>query len=99
MSRALYLLAVQGFNFVSSERFSLLRLCVVAEADPGSLARVLQPFQNLNVLPRKVVAELGISGYVHIEVYIGEVSPETMTLIAAKLRSATCVENAYWNPA
>lgn len=84
---------------MSSETFSLLRLRVVAEADPGALARVLQPFQNLNVLPRKVVAELGIAGLFHIEVDIGEVSPETMTLIAAKLRSATCVETVCWYPA
>src|ERR1700704_3033550 len=96
---ARYPLAVRGIGFMSSATWSLLRLHVVADADPGSLARVLQPFQNLNILPRKVVAELATTGSFHIEVDIGEVSIETMTLIVAKLRSATCIENAYWHPA
>ena len=42
---------------MSAQQFSLLRLRVVADADPGALGRVLEPFQNLNTLPRRVVAE------------------------------------------
>lgn len=84
---------------MSSPVFSLLRLHVVTDADPGALARVLERFQNLNVLPRRVVAESGITGSFHIEVDIGGVSPEVLTLIAAKLRQNPFVENAYWHPA
>ena len=82
-----------------SSQYSLLRLRVVADADPGALVGVLQRFQNLNVLPRRVVAEVGIAGSIHIEVDIGDLSPEMLTLIAAKLRQSPCVENAYWYPA
>lgn len=39
------------------ESYSLLRLRVVAEADSGVLMRVLERFQNLGVLPRRVIAE------------------------------------------
>ena len=34
---------------------ALLRLRVTAEADLGALSRVLERFQNLNVVPRRVV--------------------------------------------
>ena len=81
---------------MSSPEFSLLRLHVVADPDPGALVGVLQRFQNLNVLPRRVVAEMGTAGSIHIEVDIGDLSPEMLTLIAAKLRQSPCVENAYW---
>ena len=54
---------------MSSQDWSLLRLRVVAEADPGALARVLERFQNLNVLPRNVVAELGIADTCHIQIF------------------------------
>ena len=83
---------------MSSPEFSLLRLRVVADADPAALVGVLQRFQNLNVLPRRVFAELGIAGSIHIEIDIGDVSPETLTLIAEKLRQSLCVANAFWHP-
>ena len=38
---------------------ALLRLRVTAEADLGALSRVLERFQNLNIVPRRVVAEMG----------------------------------------
>ena len=84
---------------MSSPEFSLLRLRVVADADPAALVGVLQRFQNLNVLPRRVFAELGIAGSIHIEVDIGDLSPEMLTMIAEKLRQSPCVENAFWYPA
>jgi hypothetical protein len=39
------------------DSLSLLRLRVLAEADSGALMRVLERFQNLGVLPRRVIAE------------------------------------------
>ena len=82
---------------MSSQESSLLRLRVVADADPGVLARVLERFQNLNVLPRRVVAELGTTGMFHIQVDIASLSENTLTLIAAKLGQVPSIMNAYWH--
>lgn len=45
-----------------------LCLRVNADADPGALARVLTCFQTLNVVPRRVVAELGTTGTLYIRI-------------------------------
>ncbi len=37
-------------------------------ADPGAIARVIERFQNLNVVPRRVIAEFSIDDSIHIEV-------------------------------
>ncbi len=47
---------------------ALFRLRVVADTDPGAIARVVERFQNLNVLPRRISAEFGIDQIIHIEV-------------------------------
>jgi hypothetical protein len=77
---------------------SLLRLRIVADADPGAIARVLERFQNLNVIPRRVAAEFGIDHIVHIEVDVFGMSEAQMELITAKLRQSISVTNAYWRP-
>ena len=82
---------------MSSDELSLLRLRVIADADPGVLARVLERFQNLNVLPRRVMAELCTTESFHVQVDIVGVAESTLTLIAAKLREMPCVQNAYWH--
>ena len=41
----------------SHESFSLLRLRVVADADPSAIGRVIERFQNLNIVPRRISAE------------------------------------------
>lgn len=84
---------------MSSQEWSLLRLRIVAEADPGALARVLERFQNLNVVPRKVVAESGIGGALYIEVDVAGLSEAAVSLIAAKLGQVPCIFNAYWHHA
>jgi len=84
---------------MSSQEFSLLRLYVIADADAGALVRVLERFQNLNALPRRVSAELGIAGTFHIQVDIADLPEQTLTLIAAKLRQTPCIEHAYWHHA
>jgi len=40
------------------------------------------PGRGRGVFPRRVVAELGSAGSIHIEVDIGDLTPETLTLIA-----------------
>ena len=51
-----------------SQELSLCRFCVVADADPGALARVVERFQNFNVVPRRVIAEFGTNDSLHIQV-------------------------------
>lgn len=83
----------------ADKTFSLLRLRVTAEADPGALARVLERFQNRNIMPRCVRAEWSIAGTIHIHVDIAGVSEETLSLITAKLNQVPSVLHAYWHPA
>jgi hypothetical protein len=82
----------------SQDVSSLLRLKVVADADPGAIARVLERFQNLNVVPRRVLAEFGIGDVVHIEVDVFGLPKAQMELVAAKVREAVSVTRAYWHP-
>ena len=84
---------------MSSDELSLLRLRVVADADPGALARVLERFQNLNVLPRKVTVDLCITGVYHVEVDIFGMAESTLRIIAAKLGETPCIHTARWHRA
>jgi hypothetical protein len=76
---------------------SLLRLRVLADPDPGALARVLERFQNLNVLPRRVIAEWGIDETLHIEVDVLGLTAEQVSLVAAKVCQHPTIVNAYWH--
>jgi hypothetical protein len=80
-----------------SHELSLCRLRVVANADPGAIARVLERFQNLNVLPRRVVAEFGTNDTLHIQVDVFGLPEDQLTKIAAKIGQAPCIVNAYWH--
>ena len=74
-----------------------LCLRVSAEADPGALARVLTSFQTLNVVPRRVVAELGTTGTLYIRIDVSGLTERHLSLIAAKIGQVPCVGNAYWH--
>jgi hypothetical protein len=76
---------------------ALLRLQVKAEADPGALARVLERFQILNVLPRRVIAEFGVNDVLHIQIDIVGLDEARLSNIAAKLCQITTVLGAYWH--
>lgn len=82
----------------SSQEATVALLClrVTADADPGAIARVLERFQNLNVVPRRVQAEWGSHGQIHIEVHIAGLAERTLSLIAAKLGQVPCIVNAFW---
>jgi hypothetical protein len=82
---------------MSAVEVSLLRLKVVADADPGAIARVIERFQNLNVLPRRVIAEFGIDDIIHIQIDVCGMPEEQLKVIAAKIGSATSIVNAYWH--
>jgi hypothetical protein len=81
----------------SSQLYSRRRLQVVADADPGAIARVVERFQNLNIVPRRVTAEFSSNDLLHIEVDVCGVPDEQLVLIACKIRQATSVVNAYWH--
>ena len=79
------------------ESYSLLRLRVVAEADAGVLMRVLERFQNLGVLPRRVIAEFTTTDSVSIQLDVAGMEESRLTTIAAKLGEMPCVTRAYWH--
>jgi hypothetical protein len=72
-----------------------LRVC--AEADPGALARVLNCFQSLNVVPRRVIAEQGTGGALYIRIDVTGLTEGHLSLIAAKIGQVPSVGNAYWH--
>ena len=78
---------------------TLLRLRVVTDADPGAVARVLERFQNINVLPRRVVVEHGTNGSVYIQVDVAGISEQMLTLIALKISQVPCVSHVHWHRA
>ena len=74
-----------------------LCLRVNADADPGALARVLTCFQTLNVVPRRVISELGTTGTLYIRIDVTGLTERHLSLIAAKVGQVPCVGNAYWH--
>src|SRR5215469_13352572 len=85
------------FTTCSSSTWPVLELRVTAEPDPGALARVLERFQNQNVLPRRVLAQWASNGMVHVEVEVSGLSEEALNLIAAKLGQVPCIASASWH--
>lgn len=79
------------------QEFPLLRLRVVADADPGALARVLERFVNLDILPRRIIAEFGTNDTLHIQVDVFGLTEERLTLIAAKIGQVPSIVTTYWH--
>lgn len=68
--------------------YSRRRLQVLADADPGSIARVVERFQNLNIIPRRTIAEFASSDVLHIEVDVCGIFAEQIALIAGKIQQS-----------
>jgi hypothetical protein len=81
----------------SPQPYCRRRLQVVADADPGAIARVVERFQNLNIIPRRMSAEFTSNDILHIEVDVCGLPDEQLALIAGKIRQAPCIVNAYWH--
>ena len=81
----------------SPQPYSRRRLQVVADPDPGAIARVIERFQNLGIVLRRLTAEFASNDLLHIEVDVCGVPDEQLALIASKLRQATSIVNAYWH--
>jgi hypothetical protein len=75
---------------------SPLRLCVVTEPDPDALMRVLEPFRNINVIARRVVAETVAVGTINMELDVVGMSEGHLSRIAAKLSQQSYVVNTCW---
>ena len=75
---------------------SRYRVRATAEADPGALPRLLARFQNLNLTPRRVVAEFSCIGQLHVEIDVAALPEETVQLIVAKLREMPSILDAHW---
>jgi hypothetical protein len=70
---------------------------VAAEADPSTLVRVLMAFQHLNVIPRRVSAELATTDMIYIQIEVTGLTDERDALIAGKLGQLPPVMNAHWH--
>jgi hypothetical protein len=81
----------------SAESLQVLCLRVTAEADPGALPRVLANFQHLNVLPRRVIAEMGSEKLLHVRIDVAGVTEARLSVMAAKLEQIPTVLSAYWH--
>jgi hypothetical protein len=81
-----------GFFATPSRR----RLQIVSDADPGAIARVVERFQNLNIVPRRLSAEFSSNNLLHIEVDVCGIPDEQLVLIIGKIRQATSILNVYW---
>lgn len=77
--------------------YPILHLRVAAEADPGAISRVLERFTNLNVVPRRVLAEWATTGTLHVQVEVGGVSEDMFSLITGKIAQVPSVLHAYWH--
>jgi hypothetical protein len=73
------------------------RLQVVADADPGAIARVVERFQNLNIVPRRLTAEFSSTDLLHIEVDVCGIDDRQLALIVGKIRQSLSIVNAYWH--
>jgi hypothetical protein len=82
----------------SQDSFPLLRLQIVADADPAAIALVADRFRNLNVLPRRLLAEFGTDNRLHIEVDVCGMSEEQLSLIANKISQSPSIHRTHWHP-
>jgi hypothetical protein len=69
---------------------------VVAQAEPGVLTRVLFFLQNINVVPRRVVAECDSRGQLYVGLDVFGLPEQRATLIIAKVRQLPDVLDAHW---
>jgi (p)ppGpp synthase/HD superfamily hydrolase len=83
-----------SFEECSRETTSALQLRVTAEADAGLLARLLGTFQNLNIIPVRVLAELSSANVLSIHIDIKGLAESRLAGIAAKVGQLPSVLSA-----
>ena len=73
-------------------------LCRVStDGDSSVLTRLLGHFHNLNVTPRRVVAEFDSNALLHVQVDVSGLSEKRLSLITAKVGQNPSVLKAYWH--
>jgi hypothetical protein len=82
----------------SHESVPLLRLRVVADADPSAIALVADRFRNLDILPRRLLAEFGTDDRLHIEIDVCGMPEEQLSLIAIKIEQSPSIHRTHWHP-
>jgi hypothetical protein len=81
----------------SEDSLPLLRLRVSGDADPTAIARVVERFANLNVVPRRLLAERGSNDTLSIVVDVMGLTETQLALVAAKIGEAPCILSAQWH--
>lgn len=78
---------------MQSEDRAALRLRAVMQADPSALVRVLQFFQDRNIVPVRVASERMGDSYVQISIELdsGELAPDAFRVVVAKIRELPIV--------
>jgi hypothetical protein len=80
-----------------SDPVALLCLRVSTDGDPGVLTRLLGYFQNLNVTPRRILAEFGSDQRLHLRVEVAGLAEDRLTRIAGRIGASPAVFCAYWH--
>jgi len=75
-----------------------LRLRVFADADPAAIAAVVNRFQNVNVLSRRLTPAFGSNETLQIEVDVLGLSEDQVMLIVNKICESPSVVNAWLLP-
>jgi hypothetical protein len=81
----------------SDPPLSRIRLRVAAEADPSVLPRILAHLQNLNLSPRRLLAESGSGQLLHVQVDFAGESEELISRLCGKLSQGIHVLNVFWH--
>ena len=76
--------------------YTRYRVQVTADNDPAALPRLIAYFQNLNLVPSKVLAEWNCFDRLYVEIDAAGLPEETVRLIVAKMREIPCILNAHW---
>lgn len=70
---------------------------MVADPDPTAIGRVIERFQNLNVVPRRVSAEFAANDRLYIEVDVFGLTEEQLSLVASKIGQGVSIYHAHWH--
>ena len=71
---------------------------MVADADPTAISRVIECFQNLNIVPRRINPEFATNDLLHIEVDVFGLTEEQLSLVASKIGQGVSIYHAHWHP-
>jgi hypothetical protein len=81
----------------ADEPTASLCLRAITELDPSALARILGFFQNLNIIPRRVIAERGSGDILYIRIDVTGLTEDRLSLITVKTAQLTGVAQAHWH--